>query len=173
MPQMLTAFSQSALDLKTLPDAALRGMIADLKSQLAFLSTLEQELIDRTKPKAQPVFVPSFQKATIKSALGGEWPLNEQYFATRETAEWVSKKFGTGEVVERAFGGDGGVFSASTKELHIRLSDGRLVNAGVLASYYVRNPEDRFPGYAEAQIREILEREKTHPIPQVFRFPKE
>ncbi len=84
------------------------------------------------------------------------WSLNPNYFASRETADWVSKKYGTGEVVELPFGGDGGPFQASEKEFHIKLANGRTVNAGILAAYYDRNPEFQFPGVADKLIRDVL-----------------
>ena len=38
----------------------------------------------------------------------------------------------------------------------IKLADGRLVNAGILAGYYERNPEALFPGLADKLIRAQL-----------------
>lgn len=140
------------MNLKVLPDGA-----------LAELNRVVDREIEQRKvaASAQTFFTPAFVSPTptIKSALGGEWKLNEQYFATRETAEWIAKRYGTGEVVEVPFGGDGGPFQASHKELHIKLASGRTVNAGILAAYYVRSPESQFPGFADSQIREILTRE--------------
>ena len=79
--------------------------------------------------------------------------MNSAYFATTETAQWIATKYGTGEIVEVPFGGNGGVFSASANEYHIKLRDGRLVNAGILAGYYERNPPNKFPGLADKLIR--------------------
>ncbi|MGH9659304.1 MAG: hypothetical protein ACRD96_12225 [Bryobacteraceae bacterium] len=108
-------------------------------------------------PSGPPPFVPTYEKHSIKSALGGEWPINEFYFASAETADYLAKKFGA-EVFTRRFGGDGGPFQASGVERWLRFPDGMEMNAGMLASYYTRNPEAQFPGYAERQIWEALGR---------------
>jgi hypothetical protein len=107
-----------------------------------------------------PPFVPTFRNA-IGSGVGNDgratyWELNHTYFATRETAQWIASKYGTGQVVETPFGGSGGPFSASANEYQVKLADGRLVNAGILAGYYERNPEDKFPGLADKLIRSQL-----------------
>jgi len=73
--------------------------------------------------------------------------------ATSETAQWIANKYGDGSVVEVPFGGVGGMFTASAQEYHIKLADGSLVNAGILAGYYQRNPPDQFPGLADKLIR--------------------
>jgi len=100
-------------------------------------------------------FTPAFRKATGSDGIQ-TWPLNSTYFATTETAQWVADKYGTGEVIEVPFGGVGGIYTASAKEYHIRLADGSLVNAGILAGYYERNPPDQFPGLADKLIRAQL-----------------
>ena len=105
-------------------------------------------------------FAPAFRAAT-GSAVGNNgnvvtWNLNPTYFATKETAQWIANKYGTGQVIETPFAGSGGPFSASENEYQIKLADGRLVNAGILAGYYQRNPEDRFPGLADKLIRSQL-----------------
>ena len=102
-------------------------------------------------------FVPAFRAAT-GSGVGNDgnpvsWNLNSTYFATKDTAQWIADKYGTGRVIELPFGGSGGPFSASANEYAIQLADGRQVNAGILAGYYARNPEDKFPGLADKLIR--------------------
>jgi len=103
----------------------------------------------------EPPFVPAFRSAT---GTDGQitWNLNSGYFATKETAQWIANKYGTGEVVEKPFGGSGGLFAASATEYHIKLRDGREVNAGILAGYYERNPPEKFPGLAEKLIKSQL-----------------
>jgi len=102
-----------------------------------------------------PPFVPAFRTATITDGVQ-VWGLNHTYFATHETAQWIANQYGTGQVVEVPFGGNGGPYSASATEYHIKLPDGRLVNAGILAGYYERNPEALFPGLADKLIRAQL-----------------
>ena len=102
-------------------------------------------------------FVPEFvQDARVYSVYGTSSGLNPAYFATRATAEWMAKKYGTGEVVETPYEGNGGPYLANATEFQIRLSNGKLTNAGTLADYYRRMPEDQFPGVADSMIRSVL-----------------
>jgi len=102
-----------------------------------------------------PAFAPSFRSAFGSDGLRS-WGLNPTRFATSETAQWIANKYGVGEVVEVRSGGFGGIFTVSANEYHIRLTDGSLVNAGILAGYYQRNPPDQFPGVADKLIRAQL-----------------
>jgi hypothetical protein len=102
-----------------------------------------------------PTFVPAFRTATVTDG-SQVWGLNHTYFAMPETAQWIANRYGTGQVVEVPFGGSAGPFSASANEYHVKLADGRLVNAGILAGYYERNPENLFPGLADKLIRAQL-----------------
>jgi hypothetical protein len=108
--------------------------------------------------KTDPPFSPAYRPAviTMAAAVPATWALNPTYFATKETAEWIAKKYGTGEVVEVPFGGNGGPFQASDMEFHIKLASGKTVNAGILAAYFDRNPESQFPGVADKLIRDVL-----------------
>lgn len=102
-----------------------------------------------------PPFIPTFRKAQGTDGVIS-WGLNQNYFATQETAEYIAKKYGDGKVYERPFGGSGGIFVADAHEFTIKLRDGREINAGMLAGYYDRNPEDKFPGVADKLIRIAL-----------------
>jgi len=102
-------------------------------------------------------FVPEFrQDVRVFSSYGTSSGLNPAYFATRETAEWMAKKYGTGEVVETPYEGNGGPYLANANEFQIRLSNGKLTNAGTLADYYRRMPEAQFPGVADYMVRSVL-----------------
>lgn len=102
-------------------------------------------------------FVPDFQQnLEVVSAYGGSSPLNPIYFATPETAQWIANKYGTGEVVARPYNATGGPYTANGTEYYIRLQNGGLVNAGLLADYYRRLPEAQFPGLADRVIRQGL-----------------
>src|SRR5215471_15890952 len=48
---------------------------------------------------ANPPFVPSFRTATITDGRS-VWPLNSTYFASKDTAQWIANKYGTGQVFE-------------------------------------------------------------------------
>jgi hypothetical protein len=99
-----------------------------------------------------PPFVPTFRTATVTDGVS-VWPLNSNYFASKDTAQWIANKYGTGQVIETPFEGSGGPFSANANEYQIKLADGRTVNAGILAGYYERNPDSVFPGLADKLIR--------------------
>ena len=104
---------------------------------------------------ADGAFVPTFRTATVTDGVN-HWGLNHDYFAAKDTAQWIANKYGTGEVIETPFEGSGGPFAASANEYQIKLADGRLVNAGILAGYYERNPDSQFPGLADKLIRNQL-----------------
>jgi hypothetical protein len=88
---------------------------------------------------ANPPFVPKFQQnLEVVSAYGGSSALNPIYFATPETAQWIANKYGTGEVVARPYDATSGPYSANGTEYYIRVQNGSLVNAGLLADCYQR-----------------------------------
>ncbi len=102
-------------------------------------------------------FVPEFQQnLEVVSAYGGSSALNPIYFATPQTAQWIANKYGTGEVVAKPYNATGGPYTANGTEYYIRLQNGALVNAGLLADYYQRLPEAQFPGVADGIIRQGL-----------------
>ena len=104
-----------------------------------------------------PPFVPTFRSVSVGGSKQGPLPANPYYFSSLETAKWIADKYGTGEVLQVPYGGTGGPFGASEMEYHIKLPNGHLVNAGILASYYDRNPESKFPGVADQLIRGVLQ----------------
>jgi hypothetical protein len=104
---------------------------------------------------AEPPLIPVFQGATETDGTN-VWNLNAGYFADQPTAQWLADKYGTGVVVQTPFFNGGGPYSASASQNEIVLANGATVNAGVLASYYVRNPETEFPGLADTLIRNQL-----------------
>src|SRR5205823_11438339 len=61
---------------------------------------------------ADPAFVPTFRSATVTDGVN-VWPLNSNYFASKETAQWIANKYGIGQVIETPFGGSGGPFARS------------------------------------------------------------
>jgi hypothetical protein len=104
---------------------------------------------------AEATFSPTFQNATVTDGTT-VWPTNPDYFASQQTAQWIANKYGTGQLVTTPFEGSGGPYSASASEFQIVLANGSTVNAGILASYYERNPESQFPGVADSLIRSQL-----------------
>src|SRR5262245_25996676 len=81
-------------------------------------------------------FTPSFRQAHgyyTGDNPPAPWPLNSEYFATMETAQYIAAKYGNGTVDTRPFGGSGGLFTADQDEFWITLPSGKQVNAGILA----------------------------------------
>ncbi|HTM49068.1 MAG TPA: hypothetical protein VL285_10320, partial [Bryobacteraceae bacterium] len=153
----LAAASGGAEVRRSAPARAASGPAASAASQpgAPTAEARQNSAAQAASPAAGPNFVPIFRAATITDGVQ-TWGLNHTYFATRETAQWIASRYGTGEVVELPFGGSNGPFSASATEFHVKLPNGRLVNAGMLAGYYERNPEALFPGLAEKLIRNQL-----------------
>lgn len=117
-------------------------------------TTTEHEVIlwERALGIYEPPYVPTFRRAIGADGIIS-WPLNYEYFATQETAEKMATLYGDGSVIEVPFGGNGGIFTSDQKEFHIKLADGRSVNAGLIAGYYERNQQ---PGVADKLIRQVL-----------------
>jgi hypothetical protein len=117
-----------------------------------------------TNQPAAPVFRPTFKGgvANTNTATGSASPLNPMYFATEETTAWLILQklpelgFPGAEPFLKNSGSNGGPFVANQQELWIRLADGTEINAGMLADYYVRNPEDKFPGLADNYLKQII-----------------
>jgi hypothetical protein len=104
-------------------------------------------------------FKPNFEDATLYGNNGTHYALNSVYFASPETAQWMADKYGTGEVFNVKVGGESpGMYAADKDYLCFETPDGTLQNAGLVASYLDRMPEDQFPGVADAMIRDILAR---------------
>lgn len=124
------------------------------------------EIAPRTPGSAGPgqTSGTTFQEASVTGPGGPLVKLNSAYFAAAQTAGWLAERYGTGEVVEVPYAGEGGPFRASAKERHIRLTDGRLVNAGLLADYFRRNPESTAPGVADRLIRQVLENDRGRQV---------
>ncbi len=101
-----------------------------------------------------PGFVPHFREGQRIFDLnsGKSYPLNDDYFATLETAQYIATKFGDGKVYEAPFEGEGGPMVCTAKCYVTKIPSGRGVNCGFLAAYYKRNPEAQFPGLAAKLI---------------------
>ena len=106
---------------------------------------------------SKPVpFIPAFETHVVQNELTGvEYPLNPDYFATPETADFLMKKFFAHFVSLRPSGANGGPFKVDGMERWLEFGT-FSVNAGIIASYYARNPEDQFPGVADSLVKSIF-----------------
>jgi hypothetical protein len=109
-------------------------------------------------PSTDTPFVPQFltDVKVINAYTGESQALNPAYFATRDTAQYIADKFGTGKVIEQPYAGPAGPYGATATEYYIQVPNGRTVNAGLLADYYQRMPESQFPGLADLMIRDAI-----------------
>lgn len=110
---------------------------------------------------ADPGLVPTFETGnTIKSpdpANPGQFveqPLNEEYFASKETADALMKRFGADYVALVPYGGaDQVVNFSSARERWLvwarKFGVFTAVNAGKIAGYFARNSELLYPHVAE------------------------
>ena|SRR6266571_6876219 len=101
-----------------------------------------------------PRFVPHFRlgQRIFDTNTQKSYPLNDDYFATLETAQWIAKKYGDSNVYEVPFEGAGGPMVATANIYVTKLPNGRGVNCGILAAFYARNPEN----VADWLIRDVL-----------------
>lgn len=104
----------------------------------------------------KPPYIPTFERVTVTDGQF-VWPLGDSTdFATEETTAEMAKRYGDNEkITTLPAGGQGGIFTYSHGERHIHVK-GILRNAGQLASYFQRMPEDTRPGLADQYIRRAL-----------------
>lgn len=101
-------------------------------------------------PTAQAVFGPNpwVSNPGGMAPNGVAYSYNPAYFATRATADKLAQMYG-GTVVEMDAITPYGPFQQNQKNEMIRFSNGNVVNAGILASYFDR-------GMTQAQIDEAI-----------------
>jgi hypothetical protein len=85
------------------------------------------------------------------AANGATYGYNPMYFATRATADKLAQMYG-GTVVEQNAITPYGPFQQNQMNEMIRFSNGNVVNAGVLASYYSH-------GYSQEQVNQVISAE--------------
>jgi hypothetical protein len=87
-------------------------------------------------PPVKPRFVPTFLAAPyVESTLTGDkFALDNRNFATRETAEWMAKRFGA-KVEARTY--NYSLYKVSDAELWLVWTDGTAMNAGWAAVPYL------------------------------------
>lgn len=118
-------------------------------------------------PPAAAPFVPTFRQASIINLESGQvTPCNSDYFATETTALYIAEKYGDGAIVKGDFLPPSPAYFCTQQIFQIRYTPPYpghgdpvtpvLVNAGVLAAYYARNPEDQFPTVADKLILAVL-----------------
>ncbi len=116
------------------------------------------------KPEPEP-FHPTFVSAVAISGDRGEirQPIETgmrdnfiSYFATEATALELASRF-KGKVVEVPYGLEGPALTIPTNCFAIEFPNGKVLNAGMLGSYFIRMPENVFSGAAEKAIRLLID----------------
>ena len=120
------------------------------------------------KPEPEP-FRPTFIRGKVISGDTGEIIQDiesdslenfQSYFADFETAEVLAKRYG-GKVIEQLHGGlENGPRFEPPMSYAIQFPSGQILNAGLMASYFIRMPEDVFSGAAEKAVNLLIEKPK-------------
>jgi hypothetical protein len=101
-------------------------------------SATEAATILPAVPTMESVFGshPYVENPTMALPDGTVASYNPMWFATRETAQKVADILGGTVVEKNAFTGDAGLVQQQQVNQMVQLPNGRLVNAGLVASYY-------------------------------------
>ncbi len=91
----------------------------------------------------EPPFMPTFEpQAFSESPNSPPMPLKIEDYATESTAYELARRFG-------ASVSEIGLAYSTSKQRWLVWPDGTAVVAGRLAEFFINDPEDRFPHYAE------------------------
>jgi len=113
-----------------------------------------QPIVD---PPSPAPFRPTFRQDVVgTSVYGGSWQLNPYYFATPETAGYMSQRFHSVGWIEVPVFPANTPFSVNVGEIHLMFAGGVSYNCGLLAEYFVQYPEDQFPGLAERTVNQAI-----------------
>lgn len=103
-------------------------------------------------PPGPPPFAPAYvtPTPTISNGFGDVRSVNPWYFATQATADIVCQKLGCAYTFARECEMGGGPATCSALEIMLAFpgTPPLFENAGLMASYWTRNPEDQFPNVA-------------------------
>ena len=104
-------------------------------------------------PTAESVFgATPWVTAPSGQGPGGAYSYNPIYFATPQTAAKVAQMVGGTVVQSNQFTPNGGPFAQSQPNQMVRLADGRMINPGLVASFYTH-------GYPQYYIDQMIANE--------------
>lgn len=83
---------------------------------------------------------------------GATYGYNPFYFASPETAAKVAQMVGGTVVQSNQFTGNGGVFTQQQPNQMVQLPNGRLINPGLIASFYTH-------GYPQSYVDQLVSNE--------------
>jgi hypothetical protein len=109
-----------------------------------------------TPPTAESVFGanPWISNPTGIGPNGIAFGYNRYYFATPQTAAKVADMVGGTVVQSNCFTPNGGAFSQQQPNLMVKLPDGRMINPGLVASFYTNGwPQSYIDQMIAAEVR--------------------
>jgi hypothetical protein len=138
---VLTATKQAAV---AAPPSTLSAAVAAAETAASDLASV---------PTAQSVFgsQPWLAAPTGSNPDGTQFGYNPIYFATLQTAERIAAMVGGKVIEQKAIAPDGPIQQQTPNEM-IRLSDGRVVNPGLIAAFYDH-------GYPQSYIDLLIQNE--------------
>jgi hypothetical protein len=107
---------------------------------------------------AQQVFGSSpWESDPTVSGPAGNFNLNPEYFATQQTAQMVAQMVGGTVVAVNNMSSTtpGDVFKQSTDNEMVKLSDGSMINAGLVAGFFTH-------GYSLSMVQSMIQNEVTN-----------
>lgn len=129
--------------------------VADFRALFSGVTTAgtAQPTTTNTAPTAESVFGAN-PWVTNPTGQGpwGTYAFNPLYFATPQTAAKVAQMLGGTVVQSNEFTASGGSFSQQQPNQMVKLADGRLVNPGLVASFYTH-------GYPQSYIDQLIANE--------------
>ena len=105
-------------------------------------------------PTAESVFGPNpwVTNPTCQGPDGSSISYNPYYFATASTAAKVAQMVGGTVVQAYQFTPNGGGFAQQQSNYMVKLADGRLINPGLVASFYTH-------GYSQSYVDQMVANE--------------
>ena len=100
---------------------------------------------------------PGQDPSTVKTKLNDTW------WASKETADALAERYGAKSVAMPPYYPAPWyrVSFSPASQWYLMFPDGTLINAGLLADYFRRNPEDKFPGVADRYVQQIIAAEEA------------
>src|SRR5690242_11659138 len=122
----------------------------DFRALFTGTVTKAAEEPSKSAPTAESVFgaTPWITNPT-GAGPGGVYAFNPFYFATAQTAAKVAELVGGTVVQSSQFTPNGGPFLQQQQNQMVRLADGRLINPGLVASFYTH-------GYSQSYIDQMV-----------------
>jgi hypothetical protein len=153
-PATLPAAAEPAAQAGVLTATRQAAVVAPPSTLTAAVAAVETAASDlASAPTAQSVFgsQPWLAAPTGSNPDGTQFGYNPIYFATLQTAQQIAAMVGGQVIEQKAIAPDGPIHQQTPNEM-IRLSDGRVVNPGLIAAFYTH-------GYPQSYIDLMIQNE--------------